>query len=67
MKVVARNILAAGHAVIACGDTKRAVRLPAQEPSVSEAGMSRLPAGISSLQAGEDVNRESTGCAGRSR
>jgi hypothetical protein len=37
MKVVARNILAAGHAVIACGDTKSAVWLPAQEPSVSEA------------------------------
>ncbi len=33
----ARNILAAGHAVIACGDTKSAVRLPAQEPTVSEA------------------------------
>ncbi len=33
----ARNILAAGHAVIACGDTKGAVRPPAQEPTVSEA------------------------------
>ena len=34
----ARNILAAGHAVIACGDTKGALRPPAQEPtSVSEA------------------------------
>jgi len=33
----ARNILAAGHAVIACGDTKGAARPPAQEPTVSEA------------------------------
>ncbi len=33
----AKNILAAGHAVIACGDTKGAVRPPAQEPTVSEA------------------------------
>jgi putative transposase len=33
----AKNILAAGHAVIACGDTKSACRLPAQEPTVSEA------------------------------
>jgi putative transposase len=33
----AKNILAAGHAVIACGDTKGAVGPPAQEPTVSEA------------------------------
>ncbi len=32
----AQNILRRGIAVNACGDTKSAVRLPAQEPTVSE-------------------------------
>ena len=51
----ARNILAAGHAVMACGE--RAQSGPLDEAGTLRVGdgVSHLPAGISSLQAGEDV------------
>ena len=49
----ARNVLAAGHAVLACGEPVLSDRSAKQESAV-QAAQRRL-AGISGLQAGENV------------
>lgn len=51
----ARNILAAGHAVLACGEALQSDPSVKHEPTEGIRNSSRIPVGISALQGGEDV------------